>query len=49
MERETVTIFKDVFNRLCEDAKFLEALRAAGVDNWQGYEYAQEIYNGEDE
>ena len=27
-----------------EDVAFLEALRSAGVDNWEGYEYAQEIF-----
>lgn len=27
-----------------EDVAFLEALRSAGVDNWEGYGYAQEIF-----
>lgn len=27
-----------------KDLLFLEALRAAGVDNWNGYDYAWEIY-----
>jgi len=27
-----------------KDLLFLEALRAAGVDNWEGYGYAHEIY-----
>ena len=26
-----------------EDADFLEALRAAGVDNWNGYDIAMEL------
>lgn len=28
---------------LTEDARFLWALEAAGVDNWEGYEHAQEL------
>lgn len=30
-----------------EDVEFLEALRSAGVDNWDGYDVACEIYKGE--
>ena len=30
-----------------EDVEFLCALRSAGVDNWEGYEFACKIYNGE--
>lgn len=30
-----------------ENSKFLAALEAAGVDNWEGYEVACQIYNGE--
>lgn len=29
-----------------EELEFLEALRAAGVDNWSGYEYAVDLLNG---
>lgn len=32
-----------------DDIRWLRALEAAGVDNWQGYEYAVEIYRGENE
>lgn len=32
-----------------DDIKFLRALEAAGVDNWQGYEFAVDIYNGKEE
>lgn len=31
------------FLKLKEDARFLEALRAVGVDNWEGYEYACDL------
>jgi hypothetical protein len=37
VEVETLEEFK-------ENALFLEALRAAGVDNWDGYSYARELY-----
>lgn len=30
---------------LIEDEKFLIALRGCGVDNWEGYEDAKEIYS----
>ncbi|WHS68308.1 hypothetical protein [Lundtoftevirus Lu221] len=30
-----------------EELEFLEALRAAGVDNWEGYEYAVDLLNGD--
>lgn len=29
-----------------DELEFLEALRAAGVDNWQGYDYAVDLLNG---
>jgi hypothetical protein len=31
------------FNDLCESEQWLTALESAGVDNWSGYEYAQEL------
>lgn len=30
-----------------EDVEFLCALHSAGVDNWDGYEFACKIHNGE--
>ena len=30
-----------------EELEFLEALRAAGADNWSGYEYAVDLLNGD--
>ena len=30
--------------QLKEDIKFLRCLEAAGVDNWSGYDYAQELF-----
>ncbi len=40
---EKVTISKEEYDRLKEDSEFLEALHAAGVNNWDGYEIAQEM------
>jgi hypothetical protein len=49
---ETVTISKKEYESLLEDSQWLSCLDAAGVDNWDGYDYAHEIYQeqyGEDE
>jgi hypothetical protein len=43
MPEETITITKIEHDRLLKDSDFLEALRQAGVDNWDGYDYAFEI------
>lgn len=31
------------FNNLLESQQFLDALQAAGVDNWDGYDIAREF------
>jgi hypothetical protein len=36
---ETVTIPKTEYEELVRDQEFLRNLEAAGVDNWEGYEY----------
>ena len=46
---EKVTITKEEYDQLQEDSRFLDCLRAAGVDNWEGYDYAFEILNEEEE
>lgn len=38
-EDGTVTISKDDYEALVRDARFMECLEVAGVDNWDGYEY----------
>ncbi len=48
MNEETVTISKKEYESLLEDRKWLQALQNAGVDNWEGYDYACELMN-EDE
>lgn len=35
------------YQQLKNDSNFLEALDTAGVDNWEGYEIACQIYSGE--
>ena len=41
---KTVTISVEEYNDLLDDAEFLNALRMAGVDNWDGYDEAINIY-----
>jgi hypothetical protein len=48
MNEETVTISKKEYDSLLEDRKWLQALESAGVNNWEGYDYARELMN-EDE
>lgn len=40
MEKEMVAITKDEYNKLIEAENKLSLLEMAGVDNWEGYEYA---------
>lgn len=40
---ETVTICKEEYDDLISDEKLLRALIDAGVDNWEGYEEAQNM------
>lgn len=49
MEEETVTITKAEYKRLLDRVEFLECLKATGVDNWDGYSEAYEMYVNEGE
>lgn len=40
----TINISIAEYNSLLDDSLLLEALDAAGVDNWEGYAEAHEIY-----
>jgi hypothetical protein len=40
---EQVTINLSEYQKLISDRDFLHALQSAGVDNWDGYDYAREI------
>lgn len=44
----TITIPMKEFQRLNDSDRFLEALQAAGVDNWDGYDIAREAMAEED-
>lgn len=37
---DPVVLSREEYNSLVEDREFLQRLQAAGVDNWEGYEYA---------
>jgi hypothetical protein len=41
----TITISKKLYDKLLEDSDFLDCLRACGVDNWNGYSDARQMYN----
>lgn len=41
---ESVTISKEEYEGLLKDSYFLSCLEGAGVDNWQGYDDACEMY-----
>lgn len=44
MSDETITIKKEFYDELLRDSLWLQALEAAGVDNWDGIDYAHEIH-----
>lgn len=41
--------FRTELEKVQEDSEFLECLKSAGVDNWDGYSEAQEMMWQEDE
>lgn len=45
MNNETITISKEEYESLLEDRKWRIALENAGVDNWEGYDFARELLN----
>lgn len=45
---ETVIVSKTVYENLLEDSKFLYALKACGVDNWEGYDEARKMMRDND-
>lgn len=44
MEEKTIEIPLDEYNEMLEQLSWLEALQAAGVDNWDGIDEAVSIY-----
>ena len=45
-ELETATISKEEYDSLLEAQRWLQALESVGVDNWEGYDEAVNIFNG---
>ena len=43
-EQEMVLIPKSEYESLLEDSRWLQCLEDAGVDNWQGYDYARDLW-----
>lgn len=41
---KVITITQSEYDSLVEDSEFLQNLRAAGVDNWDGYHYGWSGY-----
>ncbi len=39
---EMISITKEEYDRLIEAQKLLRALQNAGVNNWEGYDFAME-------
>lgn len=49
INENTVTISKEEYESLKEDARWLQCLENAGVDNWEGYDYARELWREEND
>ncbi len=47
--KEMVTITKEKYEQLLRDRELLLCLEACGVDNWQGWDEAMEMFNEEEE
>lgn len=47
MEEEMVVISKEEYDSLRYDSAWLSCLEAAGVDNWDGYDFARDLMDGE--
>lgn len=44
-----VTINSEEYDKLKEDSEFLNCLKCAGVDNWDGYSTARDMMEGEED
>jgi hypothetical protein len=45
---EEITISKEEYDDLIRDQTWLRALEAAGVDNWEGVDYAHDLMDAEE-
>jgi len=41
---DSITISKGEYEQLVEDSLLLQALRNAGVDNWDGWDFAIDLF-----
>lgn len=48
MMEEMITITQKEYNQLREDSDWLYYLELAGVDNWDGFDYALELQEQEE-
>ena len=44
MQEETITISKTEYEELLGAQRWVDCLEGAGVDNWEGYDEAVELY-----
>lgn len=44
MPQETITIPKAEYDELLANQRWVDCLEGAGVDNWEGYDEAVELY-----
>lgn len=44
MGEEMITITKEEYDELIQNYNFMQCLERAGVDNWDGYELAINMY-----
>lgn len=42
-----IVVKQETFDQLVDDSNFLSSLEGAGVDNWEGYDMAVEMYQEE--
>lgn len=49
MNTSDIWIDRELYEQLVRDSAFLDALRDAGVDNWYGYDYAQQLFEEQSE
>lgn len=49
MPENNITISLSHYADLLDKADMLRCLQNAGVDNWEGYDFAMEEYDGQDD
>jgi len=48
IEGDVVTMSLEEYEQLESDSRFLNCLEMQGVDNWDGYEFAQDMFRDEE-